>query len=57
MKAFGGLGENITRLDQVGPAMKRAMSAGKPTLLNVNIRGARSPFTDWQIAGKRAARK
>jgi acetolactate synthase-1/2/3 large subunit len=52
MKGFGGEGENITKLDEVGPAVKRAFAARKPYLLNVNIRGARSPFTEWQIAGK-----
>jgi acetolactate synthase-1/2/3 large subunit len=53
MKGFGGDGENITSLDEVVPAVKRAFAARKPYLLNVNIRGARSPFTDWQISGKK----
>lgn len=56
MKGFGGEGENITKLSEVGPAVKRAFAARKPYLLNVNVRGARSPFTEWQLAGK-AARK
>ena len=54
MKGFGGEGENITKLGEVGPAMQRALAARKPYLLNVNVRGARSPFTDWQLAGKPA---
>ncbi|MEZ5353324.1 MAG: thiamine pyrophosphate-binding protein [Bryobacteraceae bacterium] len=54
MKGFGGEGENITSIEEVGPAVKRAFASGKPYLLNVNIRGARSPFTEWQIAGKTA---
>jgi acetolactate synthase I/II/III large subunit len=49
MQGFGGEGENITTLDQVGPAVKRAFSARKPYLLNVNIRGERSPFTRWKL--------
>jgi len=53
MKGFGGEGENIERLDQVGPAVRRAFRARKPYLLNVNVRGARSPFTQWQISGKK----
>jgi len=53
MEGFGGTGENITQLDEVIPAVKRAFAARKPYLLNVNIRGARSPFTDWQISGKK----
>ncbi|MBM3775196.1 MAG: hypothetical protein FJW37_08540, partial [Acidobacteria bacterium] len=51
-KGFGGDGETIDRLDQVRPAMERALASGVPYCLNVNIRGARSPFTEWQIAGK-----
>ena len=53
MRAFGGGGENIESLDQVGPAVARAFASGVPYCLNVKIRGARSPFTDWQIAGKK----
>jgi acetolactate synthase-1/2/3 large subunit len=53
MKGFGGDGETIETLDQVAPAVKRAFSSGAPYLLNVRIRGARSPFTEWQIAGKK----
>ncbi len=52
MQAFGGAGETIEHLDQVGPAVERAFSAGVPYCLNVKIRGVRSPFTEWQIAGK-----
>ena len=53
MKGFGGEGENITAVSEVGPAVRRAFAAKKPYLLNVNVRGARSPFTDWQLAGKK----
>jgi acetolactate synthase-1/2/3 large subunit len=53
MKAFGGEGETIERLDQVGPAVGRAFASGMPYCLNVKIRGVRSPFTEWQIAGKK----
>lgn len=52
MQAFGGAGETIERLDEVRPAVQRAFSAGVPYCLNVKIRGVRSPFTEWQIAGK-----
>jgi hypothetical protein len=37
----------------VRPAVERAFASGVPYLLNVLIRGIRSPFTDWQIAGKK----
>ncbi len=53
MQGFGGGGETIDRLDQIAPAVKRAFAARKPYCLNVNIRGVRSPFTDWQISGKK----
>ncbi|MEX2264780.1 MAG: thiamine pyrophosphate-binding protein [Bryobacteraceae bacterium] len=53
MQGFGGGGETIDRLDQVRPAVERAFSSGIPYCLNVNIRGVRSPFTTWQISGKK----
>src|SRR5215472_6165590 len=53
MKAFGGGGETIERSDEVRPALDRAFAAGIPYCIHVKIRGARSPFTDWQIAGKK----
>jgi acetolactate synthase-1/2/3 large subunit len=52
MKALGGDGETIERPEEVKPALARAFASGVPYCLNVKIRGARSPFTDWQIAGK-----
>ncbi|MDQ6666077.1 MAG: thiamine pyrophosphate-dependent enzyme, partial [Acidobacteriota bacterium] len=53
MKGFGGGGETIDNLDQVRPAVERAFSSGVPYCLNVNVKGMRSPFTDWQISGKK----
>jgi len=53
MKAFGGEGETIGRPEQVRPAVQRAFASGVPYCLNVLIRGVRSPFTEWQIAGKK----
>lgn len=53
MQGFGGGGELIESLDQVRPALDRALASGVPYLLNVQVRGARSPFTDWQIAAKK----
>src|SRR5260370_33254860 len=52
MKAFGGDGETIDTLDQVRPAVERAFASGVPYCLNVNVRGVRSPFTQWQLSGK-----
>jgi acetolactate synthase-1/2/3 large subunit len=53
MQAFGGGGETIERPEEVRPALDRAFASGVPYCINVKIRGARSPFTDWQIAGKK----
>jgi acetolactate synthase-1/2/3 large subunit len=52
-QGFGGGGETIDRMDQVGPALARAFAYDGPYVLNVNIRGARSPFTSWQLEGKK----
>lgn len=49
MQGFGGGGETVDTLDQVAPAVHRAFDAGIPYCINVNIRGARSPFTDWRL--------
>jgi len=53
MQAFGGGGETIERPGQVREAVARAFASGVPYCLNVKVRGVRSPFTQWQIAGKR----
>jgi acetolactate synthase-1/2/3 large subunit len=53
MRAFGGGGETIERVEEVRPAVQRAFASGMPYCLNVKIRGVRSPFTEWQIAGKK----
>ncbi len=52
MKGFGGEGEFIETPDQIAPALDRALASGKPYLLNVDIKGARSPFTQYQLAKK-----
>jgi acetolactate synthase-1/2/3 large subunit len=52
MKGFGGGGETIDTLEQVRPAVERAFQSGVPYCLNVNVRGVRSPFTQWQLSGK-----
>lgn len=53
MKGMGGEGEHVEALDQIGPAVRRAFASGLPYCIDVAIRGVRSPFTEWQIAGKR----
>jgi acetolactate synthase-1/2/3 large subunit len=54
MQGFGGGGETIDRLEQVGGAVGRALASGRPYLINVNVRGVRSPFTEWNLAGRKA---
>ena len=49
MKGFGGEGENLERLEEIGPAVKRAFASRRPYLLNVQVRGVRSPFTRWKL--------
>jgi len=55
MKAFGGEGETIESLADVGPALRRALASDKPYLLNVQIRGVRSPFTEWTLLRKKTS--
>jgi acetolactate synthase-1/2/3 large subunit len=55
MQGFGGGGETVTTVAEIGAAVERALRSGKPYLINAVIRGARSPFTEWQVAGKRSA--
>jgi acetolactate synthase I/II/III large subunit len=52
MQGFGGEGETVRTLAEVQPAVRRAFDSGRPYLLNVEIQGTRSPFSEWQIAGK-----
>lgn len=53
MQGLGGGGEHVETLAQVRPAVERAFGSGVPYCINVAIRGTRSPFAEWQIAGKR----
>ena len=45
MKAFGGDGAYVERPEQMRPALDQALKSDKPFLINVEIQGARSPFT------------
>jgi thiamine pyrophosphate-dependent acetolactate synthase large subunit-like protein len=53
MKGFGGEGEFVEQPEDIRPALDRALKSEKPYLINVDIRGARSPFTQYQLAGKK----
>ena len=51
MKGFGGGGETIDTLEQVGPAVQKGVIRLRCPVLPPmsNVRGVRSPFTQWQI--------
>ena len=53
MKGFGGEGEHVESPADIRPALDRALKSDKPYLINVDIAGARSPFTQYQLAGKK----
>ncbi|MEM7272048.1 MAG: thiamine pyrophosphate-binding protein [Actinomycetota bacterium] len=38
VEALGGHGEHVTKPDDIGPALERAFAAGKPALVNVEMR-------------------
>jgi acetolactate synthase-1/2/3 large subunit len=53
MKALGGDGEHVETVDQLRPAVRRALASERPYCVNVNIRGARSPFAQYQLESKK----
>jgi acetolactate synthase-1/2/3 large subunit len=52
-EAFGGAGETIDSIEQIAPAIRRAFQSAVPYCINAQIRGARSPFTEWTLLNKR----
>ncbi len=53
MKGFGGDGAHVERPDQIRPALDAALASDKPFLINVEITGSGSPFTEYQLRGKK----
>ena len=49
MKGFGGDGAHVTAPEQLPEAFLRAFQSDRPFLVNVEIDGAGSPFTRYQI--------
>ena len=49
MKGFGGDGAHVERPEQIRPALNQALASDKPFLINVEIDGAGSPFTEAQL--------
>nr|PZN22373.1 MAG: benzaldehyde lyase [Mycolicibacterium hassiacum] len=39
-RAFGGYGEKVTELEQIGPAIERAFASGKPACINIAVSAA-----------------
>ena len=52
-EALGGYGEQVTRPEEIGPALQRAFQSGVPALLNVMTRPAVSPETEWPYRVRR----
>jgi acetolactate synthase-1/2/3 large subunit len=52
-RALGCDGEQVEKADDVGPAIRRALESGRPTLLDVRTRGLASPITEQSIAKRR----
>lgn len=53
MKGFGGDGTHVERPEQIRPALDAALRSDKPYVINVDIKGAGSPFTQYQLRGKK----
>ena len=56
VEALGGHGEYVEQAAEIGPAVSRAMGSGKPSLVNIKIRSARSPLADAMIARRTGQR-
>ena len=43
-EGLGGYGELVTKREEIGPALKRAIASGKTACLNVKCKGVISPI-------------
>ena len=43
-EGLGGYGEMVTKREEIGPALKRAIASGKTACLNVKCKGVISPI-------------
>jgi acetolactate synthase I/II/III large subunit len=55
VQGLGGYGELVQRPEDLEPALKRALAAGKPALLNVAVQRAISPRAEAAIGRRKAA--
>ena len=46
-ESLGCYGERVETPEQVGPALRRAFAAGRPAVLDVQIRPFTSPLIRW----------
>jgi acetolactate synthase-1/2/3 large subunit len=53
MKGFGGDGAHVEKPEQIRPALDQALASDKPFVINVEIDGAGSPFTEAQLRPKK----
>ncbi len=53
MKGFGGDGAHVETPADIRPALDRALASDKPFVINVDIKGAGSPFTQYQLRAKK----
>ncbi|HXG50682.1 MAG TPA: thiamine pyrophosphate-binding protein [candidate division Zixibacteria bacterium] len=54
-QSLGGYGEFVDRPEDLGPALQRALAAGRPALVNVAVRRAISPRAEAAIERRKAA--
>jgi len=55
VQGLGGYGEFVERPEDLAPALERALTCGKPTLLNVAVERAISPRAEAAIGRRKAA--
>ena len=53
MKGFGGDGAHVETPEEIRPALDQALASDKPFVINVDIKGAGSPFTQYQLRPKK----
>ena len=57
VEALGGYGEYVERSEEVAPAVERAISSNRPSLVNIGIKSVRSPLADAMVARKTESRQ
>ena len=50
VEAIGGYAEYVEKSEEVAPAVARALSSGRPSLVNVTVRSGASPLADAMIS-------